>query len=50
MLGASQQGSAAASHELGRNDKVTITNGTETRELKLKKAEELLKQGWRIVG
>lgn len=35
--------------ELGRNDKVTITNGTETREMKFKKAEPLLAQGWRIV-
>ncbi len=35
--------------EVGRNDKVTITNGTETQELKYKKAEPLLKQGWRIV-
>lgn len=34
-----------------RNDRVTISNGTETRELKFKKAEELLKQGgWRIIG
>jgi preprotein translocase subunit SecA len=33
----------------GRNDKITVTNGTETREMKFKKAEPLLKQGWRIV-
>lgn len=33
----------------GRNDSVTITNGTETREMKYKKAEELLAKGWRIV-
>jgi preprotein translocase subunit SecA len=32
-----------------RNDKVTVTNGTESREMKYKKAEQLLKQGWRIV-
>jgi len=32
-----------------RNDIVTITNGTETRQLKYKKAEELLAVGWRIV-
>ena len=33
-----------------RNDKVRITNGTETQELKFKKAEPLLKTGhWRIV-
>ncbi len=36
--------------EHGRNDKVTITNGVETREMKFKKAEPLLKEGWRIVG
>ncbi|MBV9159005.1 MAG: preprotein translocase subunit SecA [Candidatus Kaiserbacteria bacterium] len=35
--------------EYERNDRVTVTNGSETRELKYKKAEELLKQGWRIV-
>ena len=32
-----------------RNDRVTITNGTETQEMKYKKAEPLLSQGWRIV-
>lgn len=37
--------------EYGRNDKVVISNGTETLELKYKKAEEYLKRGgWRIVG
>lgn len=35
--------------KLGRNDMVTVTNGTETKELKFKKAEELIAQGWRIV-
>jgi preprotein translocase subunit SecA len=34
---------------IGRNELVTITNGTETRELKYKKAEELLKEGWSLV-
>lgn len=34
--------------KLGRNDLVTITNGTETKQLKLKKAEPFLRQGWRI--
>ncbi len=34
-----------------RNDVVTITNGTETKEIKYKKAEELLAGGaWRIVA
>jgi preprotein translocase subunit SecA len=34
----------------GRNDLVTITNGTETKEMKYKKAEELLQSGeWKVV-
>ncbi|MFA7302322.1 MAG: preprotein translocase subunit SecA [Candidatus Paceibacterota bacterium] len=33
----------------GRNDVVTIKRGEETRELKYKKAEELLAQGWELV-
>ena len=34
----------------GRNDKVIITNGTETREVKYKKAESLIRSGeWKIV-
>jgi preprotein translocase subunit SecA len=32
-----------------RNDIVKVSNGTETKEIKYKKAEELLAQGWRIV-
>jgi preprotein translocase subunit SecA len=36
--------------KFGRNDMVTITNGTETKELKYKKAEPLLASGeWRVV-
>jgi len=31
--------------KIGRNDKVTITNGSETKELKWKKAESLVKSG-----
>ena len=38
----------ASSGKHGRNDRVTITNGTETREMKYKKAEPMLSQGWRI--
>jgi preprotein translocase subunit SecA len=34
----------------GRNDVVTITNGTETKELKFKKAEPLLQSGWTVVS
>ena len=33
----------------GRNDKVKISNGTQTKELKYKKAENLISQGWSIV-
>ncbi len=37
--------------EYGRNDRVVISNGTETREMKYKKAEDLLNTGaWKIVG
>ncbi len=44
------QASAALDNEPGRNDKVTITNGTDTQELKYKKAEPLIQSGeWRIV-
>ena len=34
----------------GRNELVKITNGTETQELKYKKAEPLLEEGWQIVN
>ncbi len=34
----------------GRNDIVRITNGTETKEMKYKKAEALLADGWKVVG
>ena len=33
----------------GRNDVVTITNGSETKEMKYKKAEPLLASGWELV-
>jgi len=33
-----------------RNDMVKITNGTEVKELKFKKAEPLLEEGWKIVA
>ncbi|HWO06958.1 MAG TPA: preprotein translocase subunit SecA [Candidatus Paceibacterota bacterium] len=42
--------SQSAPKKYGRNDKVTITNGTETKEMKFKKAEPLLATGtWKIV-
>lgn len=36
-------------NDYGRNDLVTISNGQETKELKYKKAEPLLAEGWTIV-
>ena len=33
----------------GRNDKIKISNGTETKIIKFKKAEDLLNQGWNII-
>ena len=33
----------------GRNDKVKISKGSETKEIKYKKAEQLIKEGWIIV-
>ena len=38
-----------AANAPGRNDLVTVSNGTETKELKYKKAEPLLSDGWEIV-
>lgn len=39
-----------STEEFGRNDLVVITNGSETKELKYKKAEDLLETGeWKIV-
>lgn len=35
--------------EIGRNDLVTITDGTEVKEIKYKKAEQLLGEGWTLV-
>lgn len=42
--------SAAGPEKIGRNDYVTITNGTETKKLKYKKAEPLLGSGWKIIS
>jgi preprotein translocase subunit SecA len=45
-----QAGVASPLHTFGRNDIVTITNGTETQKIKYKKAEDLLESGaWRLV-
>jgi len=44
-------GGPAPNAQYGRNDRVTITNGTETREMKFKKAEPLLASGeWQIAS
>ena len=38
-------------HKFGRNQRVKITNGKETKELKFKKAEQLLATGqWRVIS
>ena len=42
-------GTVVKSETYGRNELVSITNGTETQELKYKKAEPLLEEGWQIV-
>ncbi|MFM2414531.1 MAG: hypothetical protein RI911_224 [Candidatus Parcubacteria bacterium] len=44
------RGSAAGKKTPGRNDMVKITNGTEVKEMKYKKAEELLSEGWRLIS
>ncbi len=36
-------------HEIGRNDMVTITNGTDIQTMKYKKAEVLFGEGWTLV-
>jgi preprotein translocase subunit SecA len=37
--------------KMGRNELVTITNGSETKQMKYKKAESLLETGvWKLVG
>ena len=38
-----------SSKKYGRNDKIKISNGSETKEIKFKKAENLLNQGWSII-
>jgi len=49
QMAAGKQKPHVKENTFGRNDVVTITNGTETKELKYKKAEVLLQQGWSIV-
>ena len=40
---------AAVSNKIGRNEKVTIEKGSETKTLKYKKAESLLEEGWTLL-
>ena len=35
--------------KIGRNDKIVIKKGNETKTIKFKKAESLLKEGWQII-
>ena len=39
-----------APEKIGRNQKVTIEKGSETKTMKYKKAESLLEDGWTLVG
>ena len=41
---------AAVSNKIGRNEKVTIEKGSESKTLKYKKAESLLEDGWVLAG
>lgn len=46
-----EHASSASSGDPGRNDRVRITNGTEIRELKFKKAEPMLASGeWKLLS
>ena len=38
-----------APKKIGRNEKVTIEKGSETKTLKYKKAESLLEKGWTLL-
>jgi preprotein translocase subunit SecA len=47
----SQKGKTVVSQsKIGRNDMVTITNGSKTETMKFKKAEPLLTSGWSLVS
>ena len=39
----------ATTKKYGRNDKVKISDGSITREIKFKKAELLIEEGWTII-
>lgn len=49
MSDATERVPAKSDRKVGRNDTVVVTNGTETREMKYKKAEELIVNGWKVV-
>ena len=36
--------------KIGRNDKVTISKGSESKTIKYKKAEPLLNDGWELIS
>ena len=42
-------GDNSGNKKYGRNDKIKISNGSETKIIKFKKAENLLNQGWNII-
>ena len=46
---AKQQPVNSLSKKYGRNDRIKISNGSETKIIKYKKAENLLNQGWNII-
>jgi preprotein translocase subunit SecA len=46
---ATKQAPVQKANQYARNDIITITDGSQTQELKYKKAEELLTNGWTIV-
>ena len=46
---APQQSVTSQSKKYGRNDRIKISNGSETKIIKYKKAENLLNQGWNII-
>ena len=46
---ATQQSVSSQSKKYGRNDRIKISNGSETKIIKYKKAENLLNQGWNII-
>ena len=50
LKGVSLKRGVNAPNKIGRNEKVTIEKGSESKTLKYKKAESLLEDGWTLVG